>query len=353
MRIPVYIKFVFVSLIFIIFFFGLYIAEFLLVPLGLALLLSLLLLRLCQWIEAVGVPRFIAVLLSLLAVFILFCLIGLGLWLLISDLADDIPEIGEKLLGVVDKFQQFIKNNFAYEPQIQTGYIKDSMGKIIQQGSALFSGTVSATANVFSLLVITLISIFFFLYYRGFLRKFLYRIFPENLHKSLSNLLSDTRSIASGYISGLLLMMLIIAALNTIGLLLLGIEYAVLWGVLSGLLAVIPYIGITIGALLPALYALVTTDSFLFPLGVVLIFGFVQFLEGNFITPNIMSKRVSLNPFAIIIGIFIGGHLWGIAGIILFIPYLAILKNIFDEFESTKPLGFLLGNPHLEEIEEQ
>lgn len=348
MQIPAYIRFVFISLAIIIFFFGLYIAEYLLVPLALAFLLAILLLPLCRFLEGIGLPRFPSVLLTLILAFLLLCLLGFGLWLMIAGLAEDIPQIGEKLLGIVDKFQAFLQKNLDIQLTLNADYIRDSLGKILQRGSAFFSGTVSATANAFSLFVITLISVFFFLYYRSFFRDFLFRIFSENFHQTLSGLLTDTRKLASGYIRGLLLMMLIIGALNTLGLWLLGIDYALLWGALSGLLAVIPYIGISIGALLPALYALVTTDSLLYPLGVLLIFGFVQFLEGNFITPNIMSKSISLNPYAVIIAIFIGGHLWGIAGIILFIPYLAILKNIFDEFEKTRPIGFLLGNPHLQ-----
>ncbi|WP_262901636.1 AI-2E family transporter [Salegentibacter tibetensis] len=228
---------------------------------------------------------------------------------------------------------------------MQSDYIRDSLGSIVQKGSDFFTGTLSATASVFTFGVILLLSVFFFIYYRKFFREFLYKLFPESLHEKLSNLLSETKNSVTGYISGLFLMMLTVGTLNSLGLWILGIDYALLWGVLSGLLAVIPYIGAAIGGILPTLYALIAMDSLLYPLGVIGVFGFVQFLEGNFITPNIMSRRVSLNPFAVIIAIFIGERIWGIAGIILFIPYLAILKNIFDEFESTKPFGFLLGNP--------
>lgn len=349
MQIPAYIKFVFISLAIIIFFYILYAAGFLLMPLALALLLSILLLPLCRFLESIYIPRLPAVLLTLFITFIVISGVGFGISLLIADLAEDIPQIGEKLLGVVDTFQVFLKDNLGLQPQFQSDYIKDSLGSIMRRGSTFFSGTLSATANAFSFAVIFLISVFFFLYYRSFFRKFLYKVFNDSFHKTLSKLLTETKKLASGYITGLLLMMLIIAILNTLGLWILGIDYPVLWGLLSGLLAVIPYIGITLGALLPLLFALVTTDSLLYPLGVVLIFGFVQFLEGNFITPNIMSKNVSLNPYAVIIAIFIGGQLWGIAGIILFIPYLAILKNILDEFEETRAIGFLLGNAKIEE----
>ncbi|BAO54906.1 AI-2E family transporter [Nonlabens marinus] len=349
MKIPGYIKFVFLSLAVIIFFFFLYVASFILIPMALGLLLAILLLPINRFFEKIRLSRFWAVLLTIIIAFIVLSAVIVGLSIPVSRLIDDIPQIGEKLLGVVGQFQEFFKDNLDMEPQFQSDYIKDHLSNILQRGSAFFSGTLTATANAFSFGVILLLSVFFILYYRSFFREFLERIFPDHLQETLSRLIANTKRLVSDYINGLLLMMLTVGTLNTLGLWILGIEYPILWGGLSGLLAVIPYIGISIGGLLPFLFALVTTDSLLYPLGVVAIFGFVQFLEGNFITPNIMSNKVSLNPYAVIIAIFIGGKIWGIAGIILFIPYLAVLKNILDEFEQTKAVGFLLGNPDREQ----
>lgn len=349
MQIPGYIKFVFFSLAVIISFYFLSVAGFILIPLAMGLLIAILLLPISRFFEKIYVPRFWSVLLTILIVFIILSAIIIGLSIPVSQLIEDIPQIGEKLLSVINQSQDFLKNNLNIEPQFQSDYIKDHLSNILQRGSAFFSGTLTATANVFSFGVILLLSVFFILYYRSFFREFLERIFPDHLQETISGLITDTKKLASGYIKGMLLMMLTVGTLNTLGLWLLGIEHPVLWGGLSGMLAVIPYIGISIGGLLPFLFALVTTDSLIYPLGVILIFGFVQFLEGNFITPNIMSNKVSLNPYAVIIAIFIGGRIWGIAGIILFIPYLAILKNILDEFAQTKAVGFVLGNPNMKQ----
>lgn len=345
MRIPLYIRFVFIALAIIIIFYALVVANFILVPLALGFLIAILLLPVSRFFENLGIARILAVILSILFVTIILTVVSFGIGMLIRNLARDIPQIGEKLLKVGKDLQSYFEEKFNVEPQLQFDYIKDSIGGIVQQGSEFFTYTLSATASAFTFGVILLLSAFFFIYYRNFFLEFLYKVFPESLHDKLSNLLLETKKAVTGYISGLLLMMLTVGTLNGLGLWILGIDYAILWGALSGLLAVIPYIGVTIGGILPMLYALIAMDSLLYPLGVIGVFGFVQFLEGNFITPNIMSNRVSLNPFAVIIAIFIGESIWGIAGIILFIPYLAILKNVLDEFESTKPFGFLLGNP--------
>lgn len=134
---------------------------------------------------------------------------------------------------------------------------------------------------------------------------------------------------------------------------LLDIQHAVFFGVLAAVLTIIPYIGIFIGSLLPILFALVTKDSLWYPLGVALVFWFVQFLEGNFITPNIIGGRVSINPFAAILALFFGGMIWGPLGMILSIPVLAIIKVIFDVVKPLQPYGFLLGNPSNEDIQER
>ena len=97
--------------------------------------------------------------------------------------------------------------------------------------------------------------------------------------------------------------------------------------------------------LLPILFALVTKDSLWYPLGVALLFWGVQFLEGNFITPNVVGGRVSINPFAAIIALFTGGMIWGALGMILSIPVLAIIKVICDAVGSPQPIAFLLDNP--------
>jgi predicted PurR-regulated permease PerM len=139
-----------------------------------------------------------------------------------------------------------------------------------------------------------------------------------------------------------LLVTLIIAALNTVGLLALGIKHAIFFGVLSGILTIIPYIGIFIGALLPTLMALLTKDSIWYAIGVVIIFSVVQFLEGNFITPRITGSKVRINALAAILALLIGGKILGITGMILAIPIVGIVKGLLQYSQHMKPFVILL-----------
>ncbi|MBC7919965.1 MAG: AI-2E family transporter, partial [Ferruginibacter sp.] len=119
---------------------------------------------------------------------------------------------------------------------------------------------------------------------------------------------------------------------------------AFFFGALGALLTIIPYVGIVVGALLPILMALVTKDSAWYAAGVAGIFFLVQMLEGNFITPNVVGSKVSINPLAAIVGLVLGGMLWGAAGMILAMPFLAVLKVVFDSVEALEPYGYLLGD---------
>jgi hypothetical protein len=142
----------------------------------------------------------------------------------------------------------------------------------------------------------------------------------------------------------------IVAILNTAGLMVLGLDYAWFFGTLASLLMLLPYIGIAIGSILPALFALAVKDSAWYAVGVVAWFQFVQFLEGNIITPNIVGSKVSINPLMAIIGILLGGMLFGLAGLILAMPFIATLKVIFDAIPSMEAFGFLIGEPEKEHL---
>jgi predicted PurR-regulated permease PerM len=159
------------------------------------------------------------------------------------------------------------------------------------------------------------------------------------------NILTKLYNVQQNYLVGLLTVMFIVGVLNSIGLLLLGIDYPFFFGFLCALLLLIPYIGIIIGSLLPALVALATKDSFWYAIGVIGIFSFIQFIEGNFITPKITGSKVSINAFVSILSIVVFAMLWGTTGMILALPITASLKVLFDHSPRFQIYGFLLGEP--------
>jgi predicted PurR-regulated permease PerM len=182
------------------------------------------------------------------------------------------------------------------------------------------------------------------LYYRIHMRQFMFKFISPQNRTHVMKTVGNIQRVVASYISGLITVIIIVSLLNSLGLLIMGVKYAFFFGVFASILTVIPYIGILIGATLPALFTLVETGSVIDSLIVVGIFAFVQFLEGNFITPYITGSKVSINPFAAIVALIIGGEIWGAVGMILSIPLIAIIKVLFDAYTPTEPFGFLLGD---------
>jgi predicted PurR-regulated permease PerM len=191
---------------------------------------------------------------------------------------------------------------------------------------------------------------FFMLYYRDFFREFFFKAFASTPQRKVNEVLNKIYEVVQSYLVGLITVMGIVAILNTGGLMLMGIEYAWFFGSLASLLMLLPYIGIAIGSILPALFTLAVKDNAWYAVGVIAWFQVVQFLEGNIITPNIVGSKVSINPLMAIVGILIGGMLFGLAGLILALPFIATLKVIFDAIPSMEAFGFLIGEPEKEHL---
>lgn len=232
-----------------------------------------------------------------------------------------------------------IRNNqlFTQKEFKAENIIKDNLDKI---GIVL-----SESTSFLSNLILVPICLFFFLYYRKFFRTFIYKLFRSKSKSFLNMMLRKIYQVQQNYLLGLITVIIIVGFLNSIGLLILGIGNPFFFGFLAALLLLIPYIGIAIGSLLPALIALATKDSPWYAVGVIGVFTFIQFLEGNFITPKITGSKVSVNAFVVIISLILFSMLWGIAGMILALPITATLKIIFDNTPGFEAYGFLIGEP--------
>jgi predicted PurR-regulated permease PerM len=188
------------------------------------------------------------------------------------------------------------------------------------------------------------IYIFCFLYYRDHMRQFMFRFVAPDKRTTVLHTMDGIQTVVQAYIQGLFTVIVIVSVLNAVGLLLLGVKFAIFFAIFASVLAVIPYIGIMVGATIPALITLVETGSPAKAAAVVGVFLVVQFLEGNFITPMVTGSKVSINPMAAIVALILGGELWGTPGMILSIPLIAVLKVVLDANKTTEPWGFLLGD---------
>lgn len=319
--------------------------KFILMPLAFAAFISMLLNPVVSWLEKRKLGRAFSIIITLLLVVIIFA----GIVSLISaqfvQFAERVPEVTERLKTVTSDGIQFLEETVGITEEQRSDYIQQGLTNLIDKSGQYMSTIVGATTNAFTLMSLLPIFIFFMLYYREMYQIFFRKLFErKDSHSQIDDVLVNVQDVTQNYLVGMLTVIGILAVLNTTGLFLIGLEHAIFFGVFASLLAVIPYIGIIIGALPPLLFAFLLGDSLLTPVLVVAVFGTVQFLEGNFISPRIVGSKVSINPFMAMLALIIGGEVWGISGMILFVPLIGILRVIFEEIEGLKPYGYLLGN---------
>lgn len=318
--------------------------KFILMPIAYAAFFAMLINPMIDWFEKRKLGRASGIILSLLLVLIVLT----GVISLIStqfiQFAEQIPEVNEKLKSVMAGAIQFMEEQIGISQEQQSEYLEKGVNNLIDQSGDYVSSVVSATTNAFTVMSLLPVFIFFMLYYREMYQTFFREILAKKRSEEMvDTLLNNVRSVTQNYLVGMLTVVGIMALLNTTGLLLIGLEHAFFFGVFASLLAIIPYIGIIIGSIPPLLYAFLLGDSLLQPVLVLAVFGGVQFLEGNFITPRIVGSKVSINPFMALLALIIGGELWGVSGMILFVPLVGILRVVFKEIDGLKPFGTLLG----------
>lgn len=322
---------------------GLFYARPFLIPFSLAALLAMLMLPVCRKLEKWGVHRGISIAICILIILLTLAGLIFVFSLQVADFARDIPSLSGQLTRKLDNVQQFIEEKIQVSPEKQIEYLKQQASSMLESTGRYMSGFVSTTTGMLATIGIIAIYIFFFMYYRAKFQRFFMMITPPQDHDKVHNITTQVSLVTQQYLSGVLIVIVILAVLNSIGLLIIGIKQAIFFGSLAGVLNIIPYIGVLIGSLLPIGVALLTKDSFGPAIAVACVFAFNQFIENNFLTPNIVGGKVKVNPLATIIALLIGGYLWGVAGMILFIPFLGIAKIIFDNIEGLEPYGYLIG----------
>jgi predicted PurR-regulated permease PerM len=320
----------------------LYFGRNIFIPISFALLISFVLYPICAWLERKGVGRLMAIILAIFLLMILGLLVVALLVYQLIGFLDEWPAIQSKLGQAVSDLSEMFEV-FGFSKEAQANIIS----KVSDQSGGNFLTIVRNTlsASAFSIVLLVLIPVYavLILYYRQYWMKILSRLFPEEKKESLREMIFLTIKAYYNFIKGMAIVYVLVGTLNSVGLLLLGVPHALLFGFIASILTFIPYVGIIAGSLLPIAMAWITYDSIWYPVGIVAIFTFVQYLEANVIFPVAVSNRLNVNTLVMLIAIFTGGILWGMAGMILFVPFVGIAKLIADHNPKWKTISMILG----------
>jgi predicted PurR-regulated permease PerM len=321
------------------------IAKDFLVTLVFGLLISSLIFPVCKWICKIGVPKGLSIFITIILMIAVFTGLSIFFGAEISKLVSDFPTLKEKALANINEVSHFIEDNFGIKTARQKQLFSEQINQLFTSGSDMFNNVLAATTGTFFKLFIMPVYVFFLLYYRERFNEFVHRIVPAKEKVRADKILKDISFVSQRYLGGAFIVVVILSVINSLGLWIIGLQYAILFGVISAFFNFIPYFGTWIGAFFPFMFALLTGDSPNLALWVLAFFALVQFTENNILTPNITGGYVKLNPFITILSLVAGSMVWGVAGMLLAIPLIASLKIIFENYESTKPIAYLLAQP--------
>ncbi len=316
----------------------------LLAPLLFSMLFAIVLLPVAKFFELrFKLPRALSSLFSLV-LFIAF--LGSIFYLVgsqVSNLASDWPQFKEQLNNSLQTLKDWVESNFHINPRKQVKYINDASSSVLSSGSEIVSTTFFSLSSVMLFLVFTMIDIFFLLMYRRLILHFLIAVFKKEDSHIVYSIVEEVQTIIRKYIIGLLLEMAIVTTLVFLAFWILGIKYAILLGLLTGMLNLIPYLGIFTALIISSLITFATAAAVTKVLIVAVVLFATHLIDANILLPLVVASKVKINALITILGVILGEMIWGIPGMFLSIPVIAIIKIIFDRVESLQPWGMLLG----------
>ena len=321
----------------------LFFAQKIIVPVIYATIFAIVLTPLVNFFTKRKMNRIVAIALTIILVMALTVCLFAMLSTQIMQFSDSFPKLTEKFDQMTNQSVGWASNRFNISPQKITLWLAEKKKDALGNMGSVVALTILNTGSVLIVLFLIPVYVFMILYYQPLLIEFVHKLFSSNKQGEVNEILKAIQGIIQSYLVGLLLEALIIAGLNSTSLLIIGIDYAILLGVIGAIMNVVPFIGGIIAVALPMLIA-IATKSPTYALAVLAAYILIQFVDNHFIIPKIVASKVKINALISVIVVLAGGALWGIAGMFLSIPLAAIVKVICDHVEPLKPIGFLLGN---------
>ncbi len=342
-RLPLYLKLSTVTLGLLAFFFILYIGQDILVPLTFSWILAILLNPLVNFFTRKKINRVIAISMAVILLIIVVAAIVFFIGSQISMFSDSVPQLKQKSNELLGQILSWFSNTFNIGKWKVNAWLAEQKAQQMKTAGGMIGNTVTSIGGILIVLLLIPVYIFLFLFYKPLLLDFIAKLFSSDKHKVVAEVLANTRVLIQNYLVGLLIELVIVAAMNSTALLIIGIKYAVLLGVIGAILNLIPYIGGIVAISLPMIMGLISGEPGC-ALLVLVAYIIIQIIDNNFLVPLIVASKVKVNALVSIIVVLIGGALWGVAGMFLSIPLTAIAKVIFDRVDALKAFGFLIGD---------
>lgn len=319
-------------------------AKPVLVPLAYAVLIAFILFPTVKRLERWGLNDILASFLSIATVLLIMTAAMFLVLTQVVALSQDLPGFEAKFLRLFADTTLYINQNMGIVPNLKRDELLNQTQDWFKSSLGSMAGTTfSGFARLLTAFILTTVYTFLILIYRRGLTAAFIRFFPEETQPDAHRALKAVQEVGQRYLFGLMTVIGIVGSLNSAGLWLLGVEHALLFGYMASVLTIVPFIGTLVGASIPMIFVYVATDSGWTVLGIAALFWFVQLLESNLITPKIVGGNLRINALTSITSIVVGAAIWGIAGMVLFLPYAAMVFVVCTRVERLKPLAALIG----------
>lgn len=315
-----------------------------LIPVTFSILLAMLMVPVSNWLERKGMNRVwsstVSILIIIIAFFLLVFLVGLE----IKTVSEDWDRISKKFDSAIVGTSDWIEQNFGVASHKQLQLLKEQSQSGVSQIGSFLKVFFSRTLSFFASSVLCIVFMYLMLYQREKYKQFFLYVYKGENPDQAIKVLEKISKVAQNYLIGRALSIIILTILFFIGLALIGIKGAFLLAFIGAVLTIVPYVGTIIGGLIPVLITLVTESSYEPALYVLIVMAGVQAIDNYFIEPYVVGGEVNLSALSTILILAVGGYVWGVSGMILFIPMLGILKIVFDNIDELKPYGYLIGD---------
>ncbi len=319
-------------------------AHSFLIPLTFGALVAMLMLPLANFLERKKLKRIFSTILCFSLFLLIIVTLFYAVYSQLGTFQKDIPSLKIKATQKITHFQDFIQTKTGFDALRQDEMLHEKSAELIKTLETSGSHFLSTTSHVLVNFSLFLVYFFFFLMFRAKIKGFFLKIMDEKFQEKTTIVIYKIAKVTQQYLAGKMIVLLISATLNSVAFLIIGIEHAIFFGVLAAFLGIIPYVGTFLGAFFPAIIALLTQDTPTQALAVVVVIFGIHFVEGNILIPAIIGEKVNLNALTAMLGIITGGMIWGVAGMVLFIPLLGIFKIICDHVPDLNAIGYLIGN---------
>ncbi|MDX5420960.1 MAG: AI-2E family transporter [Hymenobacteraceae bacterium] len=318
-------------------------------PIFMAVLFSYLLYPIEKRLEKWGLPRILANFVTVILAMGVLAGVLILLYKQLTVFIDDFPGLQDKAMNNLDRLQHKIDSRFGETNPEDEHWLRSQLSNALELSGNFLRDVLMATTGTVVKFGLMPVYIFLMLYYRNKFENFIYRILPSYSHPRTQQIIDDISHVTKHYMGGVVIVILILCVINSTGLLLIGVEYAILLGILSAFMNFIPYFGTLIGGAIPLLYTFVIQGEPTKALWVLVFFLGVQFTENNILTPNITGGKVNINPMFTILSIIVGGMIWGLPGMFVAVPFLGMFKIYCDHHPHLSAWSFMLGTEGTEE----